>query len=85
MGGYTGFSRFQKYNYFYVILVKKMDKDGAKYVGYAQNAVNCGVECVYFATHTTHILKDLDFAFPSFAASIFCSNSKNYRLFSFYY
>ena len=53
-----------------------MDKNGAKYVGYAQNAVNCGVECVYFATHTTHILKDLDFAFPSFAASIFCSNSK---------
>ena len=46
-----------------------MDKDGAKYVGYAQNAVNCGVDCVYFATHTTHILKDLDFAFPSFAAS----------------
>ena len=25
MGGYTGFSRFQKYNYFYVILVKTMD------------------------------------------------------------
>ena len=62
-----------------------MGKYGAKYVGYAQNAVNCGVECVYFATHTTHILKDLDFAFPSFAASIFCSNSKNYRSFSFYY
>ena len=62
-----------------------MDKDGAKYVGYAQNAVNCGVECVYFATHTTRILKDLDFAFPSFAATIFCSNSKNYRSFSFYY
>ena len=62
-----------------------MGNYGAKYVGYAQNAVNCGVECVYFATHTTHILKDLDFAFPSFAASIFCSNSKNYRSFSFYY
>ena len=62
-----------------------MGNYGAKYVGYAQNAVNCGVECVYFATHTTRILKDLDFAFPSFAASIFCSNSKNYQLFSFYY
>ena len=59
-----------------------MDDSVAKYVGYAQNAVNCGVECVYFATHTT---QDLDFAFPSFAASIFCSNSKNYRSFSFYY
>ena len=62
-----------------------MGKYGAKYIGYAQNAVNCGVDRVYFATHTTHILKDLDFAFPSFAASIFCSNSKKYRLFSFYY
>ena len=41
-----------------------MGNYGAKYVGYAQNAVNCGVECVYFAIHTTHILKDLDFAFP---------------------
>ena len=62
MGGYTGFSRFQKYNYIFVILIKKIDKDGGKYVGYAQNAVNCGVECVYFATHTIHILKDLDFS-----------------------